>query len=434
MACDSNRRHDSSELEVQSRWFAGEFGREFEGTSGERIRVVQFGVWNRAAGPDFVDAAVEVNGSGICRGAIEIDMCARDWEAHGHSQNREYDCVVLHVFLAQGHRRMFTRTSNHGLVPQVHLVDGNGGVSGGSPLARSGRCARVLEKMSVDALQRELKEAAALRFRKRSRHLECLAEVHGEGEALFQGVASALGYPGNQLPFRLLAQRLPLKRLLEAPDNFEALLFGVSGFLPVPDLLEYPLGARRYARRLWERWWGHRASHAALVLSAGVWSLGLQRPANHPVRRLGALVQLLRQWKAFHRLVGARQWRQVRKLLGGLTHPFWNYHFTFRSRPLERPLRLLGRERVEEILINVLLPMTGDWDSLLGLKAPEQNRRSRIAAARVLGQRPDAAALLREAVCQQGALQLYEDFCCRDASDCLSCPYPEQAGSRWIRQ
>ncbi len=91
---------------------------------------------------------------------------------------------------------------------------------------------------------------------------------------------------------------------------------------------------------------------------------------------------------------------------------------------------LLGRERFEEILINVLLPMSGDWEALLLLRAPEQNSRSRIAAARVLGRRADVRGLLSQAVCQQGVLQLYEDFCCRDASDCVRCPYPEQAQAR----
>src|SRR5712675_3374734 len=36
-----------SELELQARWFAGDFGREFLSTNGDRIDIVQFGVWNR---------------------------------------------------------------------------------------------------------------------------------------------------------------------------------------------------------------------------------------------------------------------------------------------------------------------------------------------------------------------------------------------------
>src|SRR6476620_11281283 len=36
-----------SELELQARWFAGDFGRGFVSTDGDQIDIVQFGVWNR---------------------------------------------------------------------------------------------------------------------------------------------------------------------------------------------------------------------------------------------------------------------------------------------------------------------------------------------------------------------------------------------------
>ena len=47
-----------SEHELQALWFAGSFGRNFTTTDGRAVSVVQFGVWNREAGPDFAEAAV----------------------------------------------------------------------------------------------------------------------------------------------------------------------------------------------------------------------------------------------------------------------------------------------------------------------------------------------------------------------------------------
>src|SRR5438067_424438 len=44
-----------SELELQARWFAGDFGREFVSTNGDQIDIVQFGVWNREAELNDVD-------------------------------------------------------------------------------------------------------------------------------------------------------------------------------------------------------------------------------------------------------------------------------------------------------------------------------------------------------------------------------------------
>src|SRR5260370_41341845 len=72
-----------SELELQARWFAGDFGRQFVTSSGDKIDIVQFGTWNREAGPDFRDTAIRVNGSEPIRGCIEIDLTDRNWETHG---------------------------------------------------------------------------------------------------------------------------------------------------------------------------------------------------------------------------------------------------------------------------------------------------------------------------------------------------------------
>ena len=88
-----------SELELQARWFAGEFGKHFVSTSGDTVDIVQFGVWNREAGPDFRDAAISLNGMKPIRGCIEIDLLDRNWEAHGHATNPAFEETVLHVFV-----------------------------------------------------------------------------------------------------------------------------------------------------------------------------------------------------------------------------------------------------------------------------------------------------------------------------------------------
>ena len=36
-----------SELELQARWFAGDFAKDFDATTGDKIDIVQFGIWKR---------------------------------------------------------------------------------------------------------------------------------------------------------------------------------------------------------------------------------------------------------------------------------------------------------------------------------------------------------------------------------------------------
>ena len=108
-----------SELELQARWFAGDFGREFVSTNGDQIEIVQFGVWNREAGPDFRDAAIRINGGEAIHGSIEIDLLDRSWESHGHATNPAFETTALHVFVERSGRAFFTRTLSNRNVPQV---------------------------------------------------------------------------------------------------------------------------------------------------------------------------------------------------------------------------------------------------------------------------------------------------------------------------
>src|SRR6187402_1702130 len=85
-----------SELELQALWFAGAFGRNFRTTTGKAVRIVQFGEWNRGAGPDFIQTAIEIDGE-LRTGPLELDPEAGDWETHGHGVNPAFREVILHV-------------------------------------------------------------------------------------------------------------------------------------------------------------------------------------------------------------------------------------------------------------------------------------------------------------------------------------------------
>ena len=110
-----------SELELQARWFAGDFGKHFVTTAGDKIEIVQFGTWNREAGPDFCDAAIRINGGDPRRGSIEIDLLDRSWETHGHATNPAFDATVLHVFVDRSDREFFTSTKSNRNVSQVQI-------------------------------------------------------------------------------------------------------------------------------------------------------------------------------------------------------------------------------------------------------------------------------------------------------------------------
>jgi hypothetical protein len=472
-----------NELELQARWFAGDFGKEFVSTTGDKIDIVQFGTWNREAGPDFRDAAIRIDGSDPIRGCIELDTIDRSWETHGHATNPVFEETVLHVFVEKSGREFFTRTKSNRNVPQIciDLKALPDAFSANIPLARPGRCQAPLKDLSEQRVHGVLDAAAQFRLRQKAARIRSKIDTHGRDETLFQEIAAALGYKENKLPFTLLAQRIPLRLLRENMEDCEALLFGVAGFLETPDLDVYKKSTREHVRQLWDRWWPHRDTLQRLILPAKIWRISSTRPVNHPQRRLAALAMLTREWPAFrrsldntarfrspspqpsppgrgsslsHAYVSTRASQQAsghdsgpfshrekvrmrapHGFLGDLEHPFWNFHYTLIADPSPKKMALIGESRVADILANVLFPFwlaedIDAWTEYAKLPARLSNRRLETAATRLFGSDPRRAQFLKTVAHQQGLLQIYEDFCMQDNSDCAQCPFPEQM-AKW---
>ena len=430
---------EPTELELQARWFAGDFGKVFRTTCGQELQIVQFGTWNREAGPDFTDTAIRVGTGEIVRGSIEFDLTDRSWEAHGHATNPAFDDAVLHVFVHGSEQAFFTRTLAHRNVWQVRvdLLSLPETFTANVPLARPGRCQAPLKGLAEERVLSVIAGASKFRLQRKAARLRRLIEHHGRGEALFQELAAALGYKQNKLPFTLLAQRLPLAFLHQHGDDAEALLFGVAGFLSAPDLSIYKPGTRGYLRQLWDRWWPHRDSLQRLALPPDLWRFSGARPLNHPQRRLGAMAAIVGEWRALMRLMSTPEApARVAKFLTELRHPYWDQHYTLTSEATAKRMAIVGASRVAEILANVLLPFLAAegaevFADYRKLPARLSNRRLETAATRLFGDDPRRAQFLKTVANQQGLLQIYEDFCLQDNSDCVHCPFPEQM-QKWV--
>jgi hypothetical protein len=426
-----------NELELQARWFAGEFGRKFQTLTGEPVEIVQFGFWNHEAGPDFQDAAIRIGAGPALHGAIEIDLLDRNWELHGHATNPAFDDAILHIFLERSGVEFFARTSSHRNVPQIQLdlASLRDAATGLVPLAHAGRCVAPLRNLAADRITSILEGAAKFRLQQKANRLRQRIEAHGHDEVLFQAMAEALGYKQNRLPFTLLTQRLPVTFLRKQREDGEALLFGVAGFLDVPDLEAARKSTRTYLRSLWDRWWKYREQFSRLVLPRKIWKMTGTRPLNHPHRRLGALAALAMEWKTVVSLARGGHAAAVVSFLTNLQHDFWGRHYTLAAENTTSSVALIGESRAAEILANVIYPLAVNdgrevWNDYKALRAQLSNQAARIAAARLFAGDPRQRHFVRTLAGQQGLLQIYEDFCLRDASDCASCPLPEQL-RRW---
>ena len=227
------------------------------------------------------------------------------------------------------------------------------------------------------------------------------------------------------LGFRLKTHLFPTHLRLDA------LLFGVSGFLPAADLAAFDADTRSYVRGLWERWWPRRAEFERLAIAPAFWRMAGQRPANHPQRRLAALAGIIRHWPKIRALRDRCAPAEVHEFFAQLRDEYWDHHYTVSSRPAAKRMALVGASRVTEMLANVFFPLAiaadpARWTGFKTLRAPLANQRVEVAALRLFADSPRAGEFLKFAALQQGLLQVYEDFCLRDASDCEQCPFPRQ--------
>jgi hypothetical protein len=185
-------------------------------------------------------------------------------------------------------------------------------------------------------------------------------------------------------------------------------------------------------RELWEIWWKARGALDYALLPRSQWRLAGLRPLNRPERRLAALAQIVPHMPELLAALQARDADRFAGTLLAIRDPFWEKHATLTGSPLRTPCRLLGEERVHDILINVFWPMVSLEEPEAAQLALRNINAAANGAARIASQRLLISALsslrprqTREALVQQGLLQIFRDYCQTDCSQCRDCTFPE---------
>ncbi len=429
------------ELELQAMWFAGSFGRDFRLKDGRKLRIVQFGEWNLGAGPDFAHASIEIDGAQHT-GDIEIDTTTMDWESHGHSTNPAFSNAILHVAFEPNSREMFVRTAEHRQVPELlispsQLADALRLPSRETAIAIPGRCIQPLRRMPKLSVERLLREAALRRAsQKASRFLQTI-EAHDFNTALFHATAETLGYGGNKLPMKLLAQRAPITSLRANPDFAEAILLGTAGFLDPELHHRAPEETREYLLDLWKTWWKIRPDHEPPESRRPAWKTHGQRPANHPHRRAGGLSELVKQWPTFRKLALAAPFsvKPLADFLHSLKHDFWSHHHTLTSERSKTAVSVFGKNLALELCANHLIPLAlhenrFTFQEYYKHRHSAINQKVKRCGIRLFGSEEAAKPWFRRLCHHQALLEVYHDFCLEDFTNCENCPFPEQL-SQW---
>jgi hypothetical protein len=69
---------------------------DFKDSEGNPLEILDFGKFNKNAGPDFSLAKIKIKDV-ILAGNIEIHVKSSDWYFHHHDSQKDYQSVILHV-------------------------------------------------------------------------------------------------------------------------------------------------------------------------------------------------------------------------------------------------------------------------------------------------------------------------------------------------
>jgi hypothetical protein len=420
-------------------------------SEGEAVTVEDPGIWNLEAGPDFLGAALLVNGQRRIAGDVEIHLRSGDWKQHGHHTDPRYNQVRVHVTYRAGSisEALFPKGTIHiALQPVLHQMPGfsfEAIDTTAYPYCSPGNpppCRQHFKKLMPQQVTSFLESAGEERLRRKALRLRQELAVAAPDQVLYEELFTALGYKNNKIPFRRLARMLPCERLgaLAGSDPLRAyaLLLGTAGLIPDDLTARRPDDTKLFIRSLWDIWWKQREQLEVEPMKKSDWNLSGLRPANHPVRRMMAGACLFTPPTRISRCIagllqqdGKAVVRELTQLLRVPGETWWHTHFSWNGAQ-QKPTALLGDARSGVMVTNILIPYLaaiGFNADLLGdiirhhLPAEPLNAVIRQTVHTLFG-RDCPAALYRTPLARQGLMQVFHDFCLNDRSRCGNCTLP----------
>jgi hypothetical protein len=323
-------------------------------TEGVTVEILDFGLPNSNAGPDFLLARMLIDGTEWA-GSVEIHTRASEWNRHGHTTDPAYQTVILHVVLEEdipvyaGMRRvncieLYNRIDHSFIGKYLRLIAEETWV----PCAH--HLSLVPELHRNVWLDRMLAERLTSKFNVIDQFLK---DTNEDWEVVFYYcLASAYGFKWNSAPFLRLARALPLRCIYKHIDSSiqtEAMLFGTAGFLNRIFNDEYPVALQKEYVHLSTKYNLH-------PLPEHAWTWGKLRPANFPSIRIAQFAALMPHFQGlFRALLESKNVDTLQSLFMVPVHPYWNSHSAF-DRKASLPHRSLGADSAVSILINTVVP------------------------------------------------------------------------------
>lgn len=391
--------------------------------TGKKVRVVDPGLLNTDAGPDFFNAKIEIDGH-MWVGNVEMHYRATDWKRHHHDSDKAYDSVILHVVAKDDAP---VRRTNGELIPQLVLeVSPQFNADYASLVGATIEvpCATKIKQVPHLTIVEWVEGLAFERLHgKVERIHQLLDSFNGSWEDVcYVTLARNFGFGINNDAFERLARRTPLRLLGKHSDSvlqIEALLFGQAGMLDA----QKP-GMDSYYNQLCTEYTFLSNKFQLTPMEKESWKLFRIRPQNFPYRRIAMLAQFIEGgFRMMNRILEAEGEKEMRALFEVELSGYWTKHYTF-GKPNERATATLSRSSTDIILINTVAPLLYAYGELTGNyemtdKAIKLLEDLRAESNSIVSHFVAYGIDCPDALTSQALVQLKREYC--DARKCIYC-------------
>lgn len=391
--------------------------------TGKKVRVVDPGLLNTDAGPDFFNAKIEIDGH-MWVGNVEMHYRATDWKRHRHDSDKAYDSVILHVVAKDDAP---VRRTNGELIPQLVLeVSPQFNADYASLVGATIEvpCATKIKQVPHLTIVEWVEGLAFERLHgKVERIHQLLDSFNGSWEDVcYVTLARNFGFGINNDAFERLARRTPLRLLGKHSDSvlqIEALLFGQAGMLDA----QKP-GMDSYYNQLCTEYAFLSNKFQLTPMEKESWKLFRIRPQNFPYRRIAMLAQFIEGgFRMMNRILEAEGEKEMRALFEVELSGYWIKHYTF-GKPNERATATLSRCSIDIILINTVAPLLYAYGELTGNyemtdKAIKLLEDLRAESNSIVSHFVAYGIDCPDALTSQALVQLKREYC--DARKCIYC-------------
>jgi hypothetical protein len=402
-------------------------------TDGQALEVLDPGLHNSNAGPDFFNAKVKIDGQ-LWVGNVEIHDRASDWFLHGHEKDTHYNNVILHVV---GLADTQAETADGCRPPQVELTVPEQVRRNYDELIKTDSyppCYRIIPSLSrltkhswMSALETERLERKTEDIKRRA------ARCNGSWEAaFFVTMARNYGFGINAEAMEQWALSIPLNDVGHHRDDIfqiEAFFMGQAGLLnplSIPERHRQVAITDEYFFRLNNeyRYLAHKFSLQPIDFHS--WRFLRLRPQNFPHIRISQLANLYFQRRlSLSQLIECEDIKSVKEHLATSVTPYWRTHYAFgcESKPNEKHLSAAS---LNLLLINTVVPMLFAFgrhklDDTLCDRAFDFLEQLKAEDNHITRTWKDIGLDVENAGDSQALIQLKNEYC--DRRDCLRCRF-----------